>query len=149
KLDDWAIDNLVAYIKEQQQKTGDVPDDRTIVVERYMDDLGDWRICLLSLFGAKVHAPWTHAIEASIRKRFQLHVETFWSDDGIVIRFPENAEPPEIDVLLPDPDDLEELVLHRLAHSSLFAARFREAAGRALLLPRRFPGQRTPLWQQR
>jgi ATP-dependent Lhr-like helicase len=149
KLDDWAAQNLLAYLKEQTEKTGDVPDDHTIVIERYMDDLGDWRVCLLSPFGAKIHAPLTHAMEALVQKKLDLHVETLWSDDGIVIRFPETDEPPDIHSLIPDPEEVESLVVSQMGASALFAARFREAAARALLLPRRFPGQRAPLWQQR
>jgi ATP-dependent Lhr-like helicase len=148
KLNDWAAGNLLRYMQQQREKTGMIPDDRTIVIERYLDDLGDWRVCVLSPFGARVHAPWTHAIEAMIRKKWDLHVESFWSDDGIVVRFPETDEPPPIEFLLPDPEEAENLVIDHLGASALFASRFREAAARALLLPRRYPGQRTPLWQQ-
>ncbi|MCI0416021.1 DEAD/DEAH box helicase [bacterium] len=149
KLDDWAAKNLLAYLQEQKEKTETIPDDQTIVIERYVDDLGDWRICILSTFGARVHAPWTHAIEAMIRDKWELHVETLWSDDGIVIRLPETDEPPPIEFFLPDPEEAEHLVMNHLSSSALFSSRFREAAARALLLPRRYPGQRTPLWQQR
>ena len=149
KLDDWAAKNLLAYLQQQKEKTETLPDDRTIVIERYVDDLGDWRVCILSTFGARVHAPWTHAIEAMIREKWELHVETFWSDDGIVIRFPEMDEPPPVEFLLPDPEEAQKLVVNHLSSSALFSSRFREAAARALLLPRKYPGQRTPLWQQR
>lgn len=149
RLDDWAANNLLAYLKEQVDKTGEVPDDRTIVVERYSDDLGDWRICILSPFGARVHAPWIHAIESTIRRKIGMAVETMWSDDGMILRFSETDDPPSLDLLLPDPEEVEGLVMEQLGASSLFAARFRESAARALLLPRRYPGQRTPLWQQR
>ena len=145
----WAARNLLAYLKEQQSNTQVVPDDRTIVVERYVDDLGDWRVCILSPFGGKVHAPWTHAIEAKIRKESGLHVETLWSDDGIVIRFPETEDAPPTETFLLIPDEVEDLVVEQMGASALFAGRFREASARALLLPRRYPGQRTPLWQQR
>lgn len=148
-LDDWAAKNLLAYIHEQQEKAGIVPDDQTIVIERYSDELGDWRVCILSPFGARVHAPWTHAIESILSQKSGLKVETMWSDDGIVIRFPETDEPPPVDTFLPDPDEVEGLVVQQMGASALFASRFREAAARALLLPRRYPGQRTPLWQQR
>jgi ATP-dependent Lhr-like helicase len=149
KLNDWATQNLLEYLNEQKQRTGVIPDDRTIVIERYVDDLGDWRICILSNFGGRVHAPWAHAIEAMVRKKWELHVETLWSDDGIVIRFPETDEPPPMEFLLPNPDEVEKLIVDHLSASALFSSRFREAAARALLLPRRYPGQRTPLWQQR
>lgn len=149
RLDDWAAKNVIAYIQEQQTKGGAVPDDRTIIVERNLDELGDWRVCILSPFGGKVHAPWTHVIEAVIREKSGLDVETLWSDDGIVVRFPETDDPPATDLLFPDSAELEELLMKQMGSSALFAARFREAAGRALMLPRRFPGQRKALWQQR
>jgi ATP-dependent Lhr-like helicase len=149
RMDDWAAQNLIAYLREQQQKAGAVPDDKTIVVERYSDELGDWRICLLSPYGARVHAPWAHAIEAIIRHNTGADAETMWSDDGIVIRLPETEEPPSIELFIPDPDEVESLVVQQIGSSALFASRFREAAARALLLPRRYPGQRSPLWQQR
>ena len=149
RLDEWASTNLLAYLEEQEQKAGEVPDDRTIVVERYSDELGDWRVCILSPFGARVHAPWVHAIEATIRRNMDLHVETMWSDDGMIIRFAETDDPPPLALFIPDPEEIEKLVVDQLGASALFASRFREAAARALLIPRRYPGQRTPLWQQR
>ncbi|MGI8784885.1 MAG: DEAD/DEAH box helicase [Acidobacteriota bacterium] len=149
RLDPRAAKNLLGYLREQAEATGVVPDDRTIVLERYVDDFGDWKVCLLSLFGGRVHAPWTHAIDAMLRQRFDLEIETLWSDDGIVVRFPESNEPPPVELLLPDPDTVEALVLDQLGTGALFAGHFREAASRALLLPRRFPGRRLPLWQQR
>ncbi|CAB4797871.1 unannotated protein [freshwater metagenome] len=126
-----------------------MPDDRTVVVERFKDEIGDWRVCILSPFGTPVHAPWAMAIERRLAERFDMPVETMWSDDGIVIRLPESAEDVPLGDLLIDPDDIDELVVSTLPTTSLFAARFRECAGRALLLPRRRPDQRTPLWQQR
>ncbi|MGH9857064.1 MAG: DEAD/DEAH box helicase, partial [Acidobacteriota bacterium] len=149
KLDEWAARNLLQYLQQQKEKTQAIPDDQTIVIERYLDDLGDWRVCILSTFGARVHAPWTHAIEAMARRNWDLHVETLWSNDGIVVRFPETEEPPSTSFFLPDPEEAQDLVLNHLSASALFSSRFREAAARALLLPRRYPGQRTPLWQQR
>jgi ATP-dependent Lhr-like helicase len=148
-LDALAADNLMAYLAEQAEATGSVPDDRTIVVERFRDEIGDWRVCLLSPFGARVHAPWALAIQARLRDRLGEPIEMVWSDDGIVLRLPEAVEDVPLDDLLPDPDELDELVVAHLPSSSLFASRFREAAARALLLPRRRPDQRTPLWQQR
>ena len=149
KLDDWASENLLTYLKQQKQKTEVLPDDRTVVVERYLDDMGDWRVCILSTFGARVHAPWAHAIEAMVREKRGIQVETLWSDDGIVVRFPETDEPPSLEVLLPDQREARDVVVRHLSSSALFSSRFREAAARALLLPRRYPAQRTPLWQQR
>ncbi|MBI3749085.1 MAG: hypothetical protein HY262_09620 [Chloroflexi bacterium] len=150
-LDELAADNLLAYLDDERESTGTLPTDRRIVVERFRDELGDWRLCLLTPFGGRVHAPWSLAIEARIGERLGMDVQTIWSDDGIAIRLPEGDAPLDgiEDLLFPDPDDLEDLVVGRLASSALFASRFRENAARALLLPRRRPGVRTPLWQQR
>ncbi|RLB62675.1 MAG: DEAD/DEAH box helicase, partial [Deltaproteobacteria bacterium] len=135
--------------REQRAATGALPTDRSIVVERFRDELGDWRICILSPFGARVHAPWALAIEARLGGSAGFEVQTMWSDDGICLRLADTVEPPEVSRLFPEPEELDDLVLEQLGHSALFAARFRENASRALLLPRRRPGARTPLWQQR
>jgi ATP-dependent helicase Lhr and Lhr-like helicase len=148
-LDTNAAINLVRYLGEQLDATGALPDDRTIVVERFRDELGDWRLCLHSPFGAQVHAPWAQAIEARVRERLGLDVQTMYTDDGIVVRLPEADEAPPSDSVLFDPEEVEDLVVGQVSTSALFASRFRECAARALLLPRRRPGQRTPLWQQR
>ncbi len=149
ELDAFAANNVVQYLSEQAEATGAVPDDRTIVVERFRDEIGDWRVCVLSPFGTPVHAPWAMAIERRLIDKYDLPVETMWGDDGIVIRLPEAADEIDLDVFLIDPDDIDELVVSSLPQTSLFSARFRECAGRALLLPRRRPDKRTPLWQQR
>jgi len=148
-LDDNAARNLLGYLDEQREATGLLPDDRTIVVERFRDELGDWRVCVHSPFGAQVHAPWSQAIEARVRERLGLEVQTMYTDDGVVVRLPEADEAPAVDSILFDPDEVEDLVVGQVGGSALFASRFRECAARALLLPRRRPGQRTPLWQQR
>ena len=148
-LDERAAENLLAYLEEQREATGALPDDRTLVLERTRDEMGDWRLCLLSPFGGRVHAPWSMAIEALLRTAGEAEVETIWSDDGIVVRLPERERPPDAEALLPEPEEIEGLVVGALGQTSLFAAHFREAAGRALLLPRRRPGQRSPLWMQR
>jgi ATP-dependent helicase Lhr and Lhr-like helicase len=148
-LDELAATNLVAYLDEQAEATGALPDDRTVVIERFRDEIGDWRVCIHTPFGARVHAPWALAIGNRLRERLGLEVETIWSDDGIVMRLPEAVDHVPVDELAPDPDEVEETVTAELPASALFASRFREAAGRALLLPRRRPGKRTPLWQQR
>jgi len=148
-LDERAAVNVVKYLAEQVAATGAVPDDRTIVVERFRDEIGDWRVCVLSPFGTPVHAPWAMAIERRLVERYELPVETMWSDDGIVIRLPEAVSELDQDVFLIAPDEVRDLVVEALPQTALFAARFRECAGRALLLPRRRPDQRTPLWQQR
>jgi ATP-dependent helicase Lhr and Lhr-like helicase len=150
-LDERAADNLLAYLDDEREATGALPTDKRIVVERFRDELGDWRLCILSPFGGRVHAPWSLALEARIGERLGLEVQTIWSDDGIAIRLPEGDAPLDgIEALLfPEPDELEDLVVGQLATSALFASRFRENAARALLLPRRRPGTRTPLWQQR
>ncbi len=158
-LDDWAAGNLLAYLAEQRAATGHLPDDRTIVVERFRDELGDWRVAIHSPFGSQVHAPWALVIAARLRERYGVDVQAMHADDGIVLRLPDV----EIDPLDPgdsaartgtemavvDPDEVEPLVTAELGGSALFASRFRECAARALLLPRRNPGRRSPLWQQR
>ncbi|HYM61945.1 MAG TPA: helicase-related protein, partial [Thermoanaerobaculia bacterium] len=148
-LDPLAAQNLLQYLEDQHEATGAVPDDRTIVVERVVDELGDWRVCVLSPFGGRIHAPWAMAATAKVRNELAIDVETLWSDDGFIVRFPDTDVPPRADLVIPDPDDVESLVVRQLGSSSLFAAKFREAAGRALLLPRMRAGGRTPLWQQR
>jgi ATP-dependent Lhr-like helicase len=148
-LDRWAAENLVGYVEEQREAAGVVPDDRTIVVERFRDEIGDWRVCIHSPFGARVHAPWAMAIENRLSRDLGMEVQTIWSDDGIVLRLPETDDAVPIEELSIDPESVEDLVVEALPDTSLFAARFRENAARALLLPRRRPGQRTALWQQR
>ncbi|WP_425560274.1 Lhr family ATP-dependent helicase, partial [Kineococcus glutinatus] len=152
--DEWATDNLLAHLTEQQEATRHVPDDRTIVVERFRDELGDWRVCIHSPFGAQVHSPWALAVSARMRERFGVDVQVMPGDDGIVLRLPDvelpEGEAPDVsDLVLLDPEEVEELVTAEIGGSALFAARFRECAARALLLPRRTPGRRQPLWQQR
>ena len=144
-----AAQNLLAYLEEQREATGVLPDDRTLVLERTRDEMGDWRLCLLSPWGGRVHAPWSLALQARMRAAGETEVETLWSDDGIVVRIPDRERPPEAADLIPDPEEVEDLVVGELGQSALFAARFREAAARALLLPRRRPGLRSPLWMQR
>ena len=148
-LDELAARNLIAYLNEEREATGVLPSDQTIVVERFRDEIGDWRLVLLSPMGARVHAPWAMALRHRFRERFGTDVDAIWSDDGIAFRFPDADDPPGVDDLLIDPDDVETLLLEHLGDTALFAARFREAAGRSLLLPRRRPGERTPLWLQR
>jgi ATP-dependent Lhr-like helicase len=148
-LDALAAQNLLRYLDDQAAATGAVPDDRTLVIERSRDELGDWRLCLLSPSGGRVHAPWAMAAAAAFRARTGLEVETMWSDDGFVVRLPESESAPDVAPMLPDADEVEALVLGEVGSTALFAARFREVAGRALLLPRRRPGGRAPLWQQR
>ncbi len=148
-LDALAAHNVLLYLEEQAQATGAVPDDRTIVVERFRDEIGDWRVCILSPFGVPVHAPWAMAIERRLMERYEIPVETMYTDDGIVLRLPEAADEMPLADLIIDPDEIDELVMASLPQTSLFSARFRECSARALLLPRRRPDQRTPLWQQR
>jgi ATP-dependent helicase Lhr and Lhr-like helicase len=148
-LDERAAGNLLAFLREQESATGVVPSDRTIVVERFRDEIGDWRVCILSPFGARVHAPWAMAIAARLRESRGIDAQSIWSDDGIALHFPESDTPPPIDELTIDPAEVEDLVVQEVGDTALFGARFRENAGRALLIPRRRPGERTPLWQQR
>jgi ATP-dependent Lhr-like helicase len=137
-LDRTAAENVLRYL-DDQARAGAVPDDRTLVIERCLDDLGDWRVCVLSPLGSRVHAPWAMAATAQIRNRTGIDVEVMWADEGFVVRFPEVEQPPDPSLLLPDPGEIEGLVLRQLGSTSLFAARFRETAARALLLPRRRP----------
>ncbi|HVV76123.1 MAG TPA: DEAD/DEAH box helicase [Mycobacteriales bacterium] len=148
-FDEWAADNTMRYLDEQRASTGHLPDDRTIVVERFRDELGDWRVVVHSPFGARVHAPWGLALGSVLRERTGLDVQVMHSDDGIVIRLPDTDDTPPADVAVLDPDEIEAIVTRELGGSALFASRFRECAARALLLPTRSPGKRTPLWQQR
>jgi ATP-dependent Lhr-like helicase len=126
-----------------------VPDDRTVVIERCRDELGDWRVCVLTPFGSRIHIPWAMAVSARIRAAGGPEVETLWGDDGFVLRFPDTDEPPDPDWFLVESAEAMALVLRQLGTTALFAGRFREAAGRALLLPRRRADARSPLWQLR
>ena len=166
-LDRWAADNLVTYLADQREATGHLPDDRTIVVERFRDEIGDWRVVVHSPWGTPVHGPWALCLAARLRERYGTDVQALAADDGIVLRLPDlgawdedgtradqgdqarrlDAEIAELLVL--DPDEVADLVTQEIGGSALFAARFRECAARALLLPRRTPGRRQPLWQQR
>jgi len=148
-LDANAAQNLLAYLHDEKQETGHLPTDQTIVVERFRDELGDWRMVLLSPFGGQVHAPWAQAIEATLVEQSGFDAQTIWSDDGIAIRFAGGEEPPPAEMLFPSPETVEEMVVSRLANTAMFASHFRENAGRALLLPRKRPGARSPLWLQR
>ncbi|HEX6056476.1 MAG TPA: ATP-dependent helicase [Intrasporangium sp.] len=161
-LDEWAADNLLAYLTEQREATRHVPDDRTIVVERFRDEIGDWRVAVLSPFGGQVHAPWALCVAARMRERFGIDVQAMHGDDGIVFRLPDlefdeggaAASTGEIgrqlvELVTLEPEDVVDFVTQEIGGSALFAARFRECAARALLLPRRRPDRRQPLWQQR
>ena len=149
-LDELAARNLIRYLADQRAATGYVPDDRTLVLERFRDELGDWRVVLHSPYGDRVHAPWALAIAARLRERYGgMDVQALHTDDGIIIRVPDSDEPPPGGIALLDPDEVSALVTLEVGGSALFASRFRECASRALLLPRRQPGRRTPLWQQR
>jgi ATP-dependent Lhr-like helicase len=154
-LDERAARNLLAYLREQQAATRVLPSERTIVLERFRDEIGDWRLCVLSPYGGRVHAAWGLALSARIHERFGLEADAIWSDDGIVLHLPDldadEAEslPSAAELLMLEPDEVEVAVTAELGGSALFGARFRENASRALLIPRAYPGKRTPLWQQR
>ncbi len=154
-LDERAARNLLAYLREQQAATRVLPSERTIVVERFRDEIGDWRVCVLSPYGGRVHAAWGLALTARIRERFELEADVISSDDGIVLHLPDldadesESLPSAAELVLVEPDDVEPALVAELGGSALFGARFRENASRALLIPRDYPGKRTPLWQQR
>jgi len=149
-LDDWAAGNLVALLDEQREATIAIPHDRQLVVERFRDELGDWRLVVHSPYGTPVHAPWALAINARLRERYGVDAQAMAADDGIVLRIPEtDQDPPGAELIAFEPDEIEQIVTTEVGGSALFAARFRECAARALLLPRRDPGRRSPLWQQR
>ncbi len=149
-LDAFAAGNLVTYLHEQLDATSILPSDTSLLVERFRDELGDWRLVLHSPYGTPVHAPWALAINARLRERYGIDGQAVASDDGIVVRIPDTeAEPPSGEIVVFEPDEIEDLVTTEVGGSSLFASRFRECAARALLLPRRDPGRRSPLWQQR
>ncbi|HUP88036.1 MAG TPA: DEAD/DEAH box helicase, partial [Longimicrobiales bacterium] len=148
-LDERAANNLVQFLHEQREATGTLPTDRDITIERFRDELGDWRVCILTPFGSRVHAPWALSLRGTVSERLGYDIQTVWNDDGIVLTIADGDEPPNAEMLLPHADDVEPHVLQELPRSPLFAAQFRENAARALLLPRRRPGQRTPLFAQR
>ncbi len=148
-LDELAADNLLAFLREQEAATRVLPSDRSVIVERFRDEIGDWRLCVLSPHGGRVHAAWALALSARIRDRLGLEANAIWSDEGIIVHLPDADDPPAAELVLIEPDEIEDLVVDELAGSALFGARFRENAARALLIPRAYPGRRTPLWQQR
>ena len=148
-LDAFAAENLLRYVEEQKEHTDTLPTDRDITIERFRDELGDWRVCVLTPFGSRVHAPWALAIQNALSALAGYEVETMYTDDGIVLRFADIEELPDLELLFPDPEEVEDRVVEELGGSALFASNFRENAARALLLPRRSPDRRTPLWLQR
>ena len=148
-LDPYAAANLCAYVEEQRDLTGTLPTDRAVTIERFRDEIGDWRVCILTPFGARIHAPWAMALERRIGERYGFEVQTLWTDDGLALRFADMSDLPPAREFLLDPEEVEDLVVEQVAASPMFASRFRENAARALLLPRNRPGKRTPLWQQR
>ena len=148
-LDELAAKNLQDYLAEQREHTGTLPTDRGITIERFRDELGDWRICILTPFGSRIHAPWALAIQSQLVASSGFEIQVMYTDDGLVVRMADTDELPEVERLIPDPDELEELLTNELADSALFTGLFRENAARALLLPRRRPDKRNPLWAQR
>nr|MBA3338644.1 DEAD/DEAH box helicase [Geodermatophilaceae bacterium] len=149
KLDELATDNLIDYLAQQRIATGAMPTDRAITIERFRDELGDVRICILSPFGSRIHAPWALVIAKQLEAELGYPIHPLSTDDGIAMRFADGDALPSDDQLIPDPDDVERILVDELSRSSVFASHFRQNAARALLLPRRRPGQRTPLWAQR
>lgn len=148
-LEENAASNCVAFVHQELEEAGAVPSDKQVVVERFIDEVGDYRVCVLTPFGSRVHAPWATAVLARLRAEYATVADAVWSDDGMAFRLSSMSEPPPTELFLPSDGEVEDLVTSALGQSSLFAARFRENAARALLLPRRHPGKRTPLWMQR
>jgi ATP-dependent Lhr-like helicase len=148
-LDEKAANNLLSFLREQREATRVLPSDQTIVVERFRDEIGDWRLCVLSPFGGRVHSAWALALSARLRDERGLEADAIWSDDGVIVHLPDADEPPPAETVLLEPDELDDLLMRELGGSALFGARFRENAARSLLIPRATPGKRTPLWQQR
>ena len=148
-LDEKAAKNLITFLREQREATRVLPSDQTIVVERFRDEIGDWRLCVLSPFGGRVHSAWALALSARLRDERGLEADAIWSDDGVIVHLPDADEPPPAETVLLEPDELDDLLMRELGSSALFGARFRENAARSLLIPRATPGKRTPLWQQR
>ncbi len=148
-FDDRAAKNLVAYLADEREATNALPTDETIVLERFTDELGDHRVCILSPLGARIHAPWATAVVARLKEETGQEIDSLWSDDGMAFRIPEADRPPDAALFFPSASEIEQLVVESAGGTSLFAARFRECASRALLLPRRSPQKRAPLWMQR
>ncbi|HSL25546.1 MAG TPA: DEAD/DEAH box helicase, partial [Acidimicrobiia bacterium] len=149
RLDPLAARNLISYLEDERAAVGVLPTDQTLVIERFRDEIGDWRVVLLSPLGARVHAPWAMALTHKLRGRYGADPDVIWADDGIAFRLPDTEEPPAAADFTLEPEEVRQILEEHLADTALFAARFREASGRALLLPRRRPGSRTPLWMQR
>ncbi|WP_080796006.1 ATP-dependent helicase [Corynebacterium pacaense] len=145
----WAQDNLIAYLSDQEEATGILPDEKTLLLERFKDELGDWRIVLHSPYGRGVNAAWALALGARIAENTGMDAQAVAGDDGIVLRLPEGDEDPGAALFIFEAEEIERTVTEQVGNSALFASRFRECAARALLLPRRNPGKRAPLWQQR
>lgn len=148
-LSEPAADSLLTYLRDQAAATGEPPSDQTIIIESFVDEIGDWRIVVLTPFGSRVHAPWATVVGSRLREETAGEVDLMWTDDGMVFRMPESEQPPPVEMFLPDPDEVERLIVQQVGVTAMFAGRFRENAARALLLPRRSPGRRTPLWLQR
>jgi ATP-dependent helicase Lhr and Lhr-like helicase len=148
-LDGLAAANLAAYVREQRESTGQVPSDRVVVVERFRDEVGDWRLCILSPFGARIHAPWALALQAALAVRAGFEAQVMYTDDGIVLRLADGEDLPGVAELFPDPEDLEDQVMRALGDTALYAGLFRENAVRSLLMPRRSGRGRRPLWALR
>jgi ATP-dependent Lhr-like helicase len=148
-LTETASESLLKYLTDQAEATGDPPSDKTIIVESFLDEIGDWRIVILTPFGSRVHAPWATIVGSRLQDETSGEVDLMWTDDGIVFRLPESEQIPPVESFFPDPDEVERLIVQQVGATAMFAGRFRENAARALLLPRRYPGRRTPLWLQR
>ncbi|NLA29895.1 MAG: hypothetical protein GX875_09645, partial [Propionibacterium sp.] len=150
-LDASATANLVQYVRDELAATGAVPDAGTIVIERFRDEIGDWRVCVLSSLGRAVLSPLSMLLRHTLRERYGVEPQVMCTNDGIVLRIPDaDGQPPDVEILTSiDLTRVQQIVEDEVGASALFSARFRECAARALLLPKRNPGKRSPLWQQR
>ncbi|UVE96108.1 ATP-dependent helicase [Dietzia sp. B32] len=154
-LDTNAATNLRRFLTEQREATGHVPSDTTLVVERFRDEVGDWRVVLHSPFGARVHWPWAEAVRARLAAAHGFDAVPVVSDDGIILRVPDMGDDgeasarPGAETFAIGAEEAVDLVTRHVGGSALFASRFRECSARALLFPRLDPGRRAPLWQQR
>lgn len=144
------VRSLAEYVQAQHELTEGVPDDKQLVLEHFRDEVGSIRLVLHAPFGGRVNAPWGMALGRRVRERLGVEIQVQTTDDGLMLRLPDMGALPPLDVVRTLAfEDAEQLVLEEAGASSLFGARFRMNAARALLLPRGNAKKRMPLWLQR